>query len=737
MNLKYFKIILVILTFGVGINLYAQNTGTISGVVKDAKSSENLWGVSVYLKGTHIGAMSDAKGSYVIEAVPAGKWTLICSIVGYKKVIKDITVENNSKLKYDYSLSEDDITFSDVVVTATRNEELVTSIPVATEVLNLKKIENSNAKDVGEALKSVGASLVKSYGALGSLESISLRGSTDAQVLILIDGQRLNNAQQGSVDLSSIPLDAVEKIELVKGGNSAMYGSDAVGGVINIITKNMGRKDKLDFSASGMFGTYNTQKYDVSVGQGIKNIDYFLSYSRTQTDGNLKYTDLTGKKVELKNGDTKADNFFAKAGYSFENQSKVSAFFQYRNSNNGSPGSIQYPNYSARNKADNKHFSISYDGLTFGQFVFNFNAYIMSRENRYINPESYSGTEENLYDSRSLGFLLKAFADFNELGLISYGYEFRQDKLESSKFINGASIPFIGDHQRNINSFYLQNDWKYDFDHVWKLSVVPAIRLDSYPEEGIGSQFSPKVGISFSHDEDWRGSIRGNVGKVYRAPTYNDLYWPEDTWTKGNPLLKPEKGITYDFGFIVQFAGLGSWSIESTYFASNLDDLILWASAASGKWMPTNVSKASIKGIESKIAWKGFNNFLEMQASYANMSAKDDSNDPLTSGKYLIYRPKDKFDFIVNLNYGIASMNFYYNYVGKRFHDSGNTIEMDSYSMINANIGVSPKLFGTDWNMKLELNNLGDKEIQATQGSPLPGREIRFSVGVKGSLLGL
>ncbi|MGD8780596.1 MAG: TonB-dependent receptor [Ignavibacteria bacterium] len=737
MKLRFSKIVYMILILGLISQVHAQNFGTISGTVKDLETGESIFGANIYLKGTHMGSASDVEGKYVIEHVPAGKWVLVCSIITYTKIEQEITIEESANLNVDFSLKEDELKFSDVVVTATRNMELVTSIPVATEVLNSKKIEESNAKDVGEALKSVGALLVKSYGGLGSLESVSLRGSTNAQVLILIDGQRLNNAQDGSVDLSSIPLDAVEKIEVVKGGNSAMYGSDAVGGVINIITKSMARKNKLDFSLNGMYGTYNTQAYDVSVGQGIKNFDYFVSYSRTQTDGDYEYTDNTGSKTKWKNSDTKADNIFVKGGYLFEDQSRLSAFYKYRKSDNGSPGSIDYPNYSARSKVDNNHISLSYEGLSLGPFAFNFNTYWMKRDHHYNNPESYLGLEENIYNSRALGVLVQAFTDLNKFGLLSYGYEFRQDKLECDNLVNGVAQPFIGNHQHNINSVYFQNDWKHDFDHVWKLTVVPAIRLDNYPEEGVGSQFSPKVGLTFSHDKIWRGSVRGNVGRVYRAPTYEDLYWPEDSWTVGNPDLKPEKGVTYDLGFIVQFAGLGSWSIESTYFGSKLDNLILWASGASGKWMPTNVAKANIYGIESKIAWRGFDDFAEIQASYTNMSAKDDSDDPATSGKYLIYRPKNKFDLTLNLNYEIASLNFYYNYVGKRFHDSGNTIEMDSYSLINANIGIEPKLFGINCNMKLELNNLGDKEIQATQGSPLPGREIRFSLGLKGSLIGL
>ena len=736
MNASIIKVTIIIFSILICSQSLAQNRNTISGTVKDEKTGEILLGANVYLKGTHIGSTANEYGIYAVTQIPAGKWTVVCSMLNYIKQEREINIGEDTSLTIDFLLKNDELTFSEVVITATRNEALVTSISVATEVLTTAKLAESNAKNVGEALSSIGGTLIKSYGALGSLESISLRGSTDSQVLILIDGQRLNNAQQASVDMSTIPIDMIERIEVVKGGHAALYGSDAVGGVINIITKSMAKKNLLNYRANGTFGSFSTRVYDTSVGQGIGNFDYFVSYNRTQSNGDFEYTNKKGIKTNLVNADTKSDNIFLKAGYSFYDHSRLSAFHKYRESNNGSPGSVDYPNLTARNKIINNHTSLTYEGLTFGPFAFNLNTYLMKDEHFYINPEAYGGIEVSKYNSQALGALLQVFTDINEYGLLSYGYEFRQDDLQSKRFVKDIEAPFIGNHLRNVHSFYFQDDWSYNVDQFWKLTVVPAVRLDSYPEAGIGSQFSPKVGITLSHNDEWRGSIRGNIGRVFRAPTYNDLYWPEDTWTVGNPNLRPEKGITYDFGFIAQFISMGSWSIEATYFASKLDDLILWASTTT-KWMPTNVSKASITGIESKITWRGFDNLIKIQGSYTNMDAKDNSDNQTTSGKYLIYRPKDKFDLLFNLNYNIASLNLFYSYVGKRFHDANNKTELDSYSLINANVGLSPNIFGVNFNLRLEVNNLVNKELQVVKGNPVPGREIRFSIGLGGSITGL
>lgn len=718
--------------------LFAQEYGTIKGIVKNEANNELIIGANVYIKGTHKGCATNEKGEYLIAQIPVGNDTLSISMIGYQSIEHPFTILIGEELTIDFDLEKMDFEFADVVITATRSKQLVTSVPVSTEVLSAKKLQELNAKNVGEAMEAVGGALVKSYGAVGSMQSISLRGSTDSQVLILIDGQRLNDAQSGSVDLSTISLDVVEKIEVVKGGHAALYGSDAVGGVVNIITKSMTHKNRFDYSAAGTIGSFATRLYDLSIGQGLNNFDYFISYNKTQTDGDFDYTDNNGNKNKMVNADTKADNFFAKMGYLFSNSSKLSLFSKYRFSNNGSPGSIDYPNASARNKVGNWHTSISYDGLKFGSSVLNFNAYSYFNNHRYINPESWMGHENFYYKSRALGFTMLGFTDLSQIGLFSYGYEFRQDKLETEYKINNALTSFIGNQQRNVHSLFLQDDFAYYFDHFWKVTLVPAVRLDNYPENNVGSQLTPKVGFTVGYEGSWRGSFRGNIGRVFRAPNYNDLYWPEDSWTKGNPDLKPERGITYDLGFIIQFKGMGSWNVEATYFVSNLKDLILWApgdSTQDYKWLPLNVASATTTGLESKINWRGLDNILRLQLTHTYMSAKDDGGDSPTKNKYLIYRPKSKLDFLVNINYKIVSLNLIYNYVGKRFHDAENTIELGSYSLINTNVSVRPELFGINWLIRFEVNNLADKQIVVTKGSPVPGREIRFTFGINGSIL--
>ncbi|MEJ2634012.1 MAG: TonB-dependent receptor [Calditrichia bacterium] len=735
--MKYLSICFCMVIWGYGL---AASSGEIRGYVIDAESGEDLVGANVYIENTHLGTATGRQGDFLMDKVPAGKYLVVVSMLGYETAGIPVTVSAGRSLKLNVKLKSRAFNLGNVVVTATRSNELVTSVPMATEVLGPVQLKESNADNVGQALQSVGASLLKSYGPVGSLSTLSLRGSADTQILVLVDGQRLNDSQSGSVDLSLIPLEAVEKIEVVKGGHSALYGSDAVGGVINIITEDKARDSGMDASASTTYGSFNTRIFDASMGQGLGNWNYFLSYNHTQTGGNYEYLDDAKQVRKMVNADNEADDIFAKLGYVFPNQSRLSIYHQYHHAREGSPGPIQFPNASARRNITRNHTSVSYHGFSVGPVALNFQGYLMRTGQQYIDPESYTpeylpALENDHYENNAFGLSIQGYSDLQSGGLLSYGYDFRQDDMKADKRLNGEIQPFLGNHQRHVHGFFLQDEWKHALSPHLKFTLVPAIRLDRYPDKQSGTQLTPKIGFTLNRTSDWLGTIRGNVGRVFRVPTFNDLYWPEDSWTVGNPDLKPEEGYSYDGGFITQFQRFGYWSVEGTYFASRLQNLIIWTLGESGKYMPQNVSEALTRGIESKISWSSFRNVLNAQFGCTFMKSTDRSSNPLTRGKYLVYRPKNKFDAGLGVHASFAAFNLFYHYVGERYNDDMNTAKLDSYSLVNLNIAINPALAGLKWTVRFEVNNLMDKNIQVIQGYPIPGREYRVTVGMDGSFL--
>ncbi|HRU93217.1 MAG TPA: TonB-dependent receptor plug domain-containing protein, partial [Candidatus Marinimicrobia bacterium] len=196
-------------------------------------------GVNVYLKNTSIGTATNDAGFYKIENIPLGQYQICVEMIGYEKPpVKYVKIIANQNLELNFELNVQVIDFQEsVTITATRGHNLITEVPSSVDVIKMEDLEVRNPQNLAEALQNLQGVYIKDYGGLGNTKTISLRGSSSEQVLVMLDGQRLNNPQTGQVDLALIETEGIERIEVVRGGNSALYGSDAVGGVINIITK--------------------------------------------------------------------------------------------------------------------------------------------------------------------------------------------------------------------------------------------------------------------------------------------------------------------------------------------------------------------------------------------------------------------------------------------------------------------------------------------------------------------
>jgi iron complex outermembrane receptor protein len=289
---------------------FAQSNGTLKGVVKDAKTEETLPGANVILVGTHIGQTTKINGEFSLH-VPAGKYQLQLSYVGYKTIKKEITIQSSEILSQDIFLQSDIVGANEVVVLGTRtSDRTVINSPVPVDIISAKEIEQSGFTQTSELLKT----LIPSYNAPqasvtdGSdhVRPASLRGLGPDQVLVLVNGKRrytsaLVNVNgtigRGStgVDFNAIPPAAIERIEVLRDGASAQYGSDAIAGVINIILK-----DKTGFDASASFGEYvSTQKRGYAETEGNIEGENASTYSWDGNVENVKIKDGFSKAVHL------------------------------------------------------------------------------------------------------------------------------------------------------------------------------------------------------------------------------------------------------------------------------------------------------------------------------------------------------------------------------------------------------------------------------------------------------
>ncbi len=308
--------------------------------------------------------------------------------------------------------------------------------------------------------------------------------------------------------------------------------------------------------------------------------------------------------------------------------------------------------------------------------------------------------------------------------VLTAGYDYRKDQVESTD---------LDKQVRNTHSLYAQAEVDYRLQRLPffnKVKLIPALRYDDYSD--IGSQASPKAGISLSRSGDNLAAIRANIGKSFRSPTFNDLYWPDDFWSVGNPNLKPETGLNYDAGTIIQY-DLGGvvTEFEMTYFVNNLKDLIIWAPMNDGKWTPMNVDKSETKGLESRLSLGLWSNRLNWTMAHTFMEAKNVSENSADNGKYLIYRPRHKFDWSVGFNYSIFKVNLNYSYVDKSFINSDNSKFLPAFRVFDFTASAMPSLLGVKVFTKLDVLNVLDKFYFVMNDSPMPGRQIRFTVGLR------
>ena len=305
-----FAVFLVLFTLSFGVQAFAQSSGSIKGVVKDAKTGETLFGANVTVLGTRIGASTNANGEYVVK-VPAGRYHVQISYVGYKTIRVQLNVKAGETLEQNVALQNDLIGTQEVVVVGTRTRDrTVINSTVPIDVITAKDIEQSGFTQTTDLLKA----LVPSYNAPqasitdGSdhVRPATLRGLNPDQVLVLVNGKRRYTSAlvnlNGSIgrgssgtDLNTIPASAIERIEVLRDGASAQYGSDAIAGVINIILK---IKKGLDVSSS--FGEYvTTENRGYSEAEGNIPGETAATYSWDGNSQDAKITDGFSKTVHL------------------------------------------------------------------------------------------------------------------------------------------------------------------------------------------------------------------------------------------------------------------------------------------------------------------------------------------------------------------------------------------------------------------------------------------------------
>ena len=522
------------------------------------------------------------------------------------------------------------------------------------------------------------------YGAESGVKSIRLRGSSAEQVLILLDSRPLTDSRSGQSELHQIPVDTVDKIEVIKGSASAVYGSSAIGGVVNVITKSPSKKPLTTVESS--FGTFQTIHDSFSNSATIKDFGYYFNYS---------YDSSLGSRD---NSQYRSDNWTTRIDYKVSDDSKISFNSGYFQDKGGTPGPVELPTLDSFQRNFNNYFDLEWSAKLFEDADISLRGY--QNNNKLVFINSTNPFSSDAASGRTRGMLAQYSQKFFDFYKITTGFDGKMNWVDAS---------LVGKHRNIVRSPFIQNEIFLGKD----LEINFGARHDDY--SNFKGPVSPSAGAAYRIND--YSKIRFNYAKGFRAPTFNDLFWPFDGFTQGNPDLKPEKSWSWEGGLDLGYKdGL---EMSATYFTNKLKDLIDWAPGTDFVWRPSNITSAKIDGAEFKTLIPLMRS-LKFDLGYTYLNAMDTGLD-----RFLIYRAKNKFDFGLTLEYEKWNVRFYGQSLSRRYTDTGNTtfLKRDIISYLDASYRVNNNL-----TTFASIDNIFNKSYERVAGYPMPGFAINGGI---------
>lgn len=542
-------------------------------------------------------------------------------------------------------------------------------------IISKEEIANSPAKSIDEILQQVPGMDIRRRGANGVQSDIAFRGSSSEQVLLLLNGIRMNDSQTGHNSLNiPIDLEDVERIEVVKGPAARRFGQNAYAGVINIITKTHPGK-RVKISAEG--GDYETYGFGLNAQLGNEKFSNSLQANSATSQGFMHNTDYEIRNVfyqsrlAIKNGDLRLQ-----AGIS-EKKFGANGFY-------ASPKATeQYEELQA------SVVSLAHQ-QSFGKLKLNSNVYWRRGQDMYLYDRQKPDGYRNMHIGNNVGGEVNSSYSWG-LGTTGVGVELRKELLASNN---------LGSRNRFVSQVFFEHHFSL-LDK--KLNITPGISWANYSKEG--NFFYPGLDVGYNFDPN--NKIYGNIARVHRVPTFTDLYYASPT-EQGNPDLLPENAVSTEIGYQYQNKGLLA---KISGFMRNSNNSIDWVkkSLKDPVWYAQNVGKIDTKGIEAEVNHR-LSDWLKYSVGYTYLDTKiKESNDFVS--RYVLDNLKHQF--IAKLE--TSFLQHFTNELVYRYNDR---LNLGSYNLLDEKISFVKN----DFSVYVLINNITNTKYTETFGVQMPNR---------------
>ena len=756
--------------------LCSDNNGSLNGTVID-KTNDGIISNTVLKifsddgKDFKTEIISDFLGKFEVLKLPEGKYRITTNRLGYEKEeISNVIIKPGKEETLNIFLTPVNIEIDKINVTATKTELTLKQTPSSISIVSSEDIKNRNPYTFDDILSDVqGVTIFKTSGI--NVQSLSIRGSSDVagggignRVLLLLDGRPSLTGDSKGALWSLIPISIIDRTEVVKGAFSSLYGSSAIGGVVNVITKkptykpftginlSYGFYDKLNDSLKFTDKTLSFKGADVFHSNTFKKLAYLLNINYKQNDGHSQQTDY-----EFYSG-------LAKFMYDVILNRDLEITVQYTKSKSGFP---HYWRKDPGRVAEPYKVAEYFLGDRINKETQSFDAYytaLPSANTRYSSRfyyyKLYSTSFYNPLNPVTLQFSENPSAGFNTY-ITSYNFgNISQFDIQLSKknyLISGVDLQWnvvrsspesilYGNQQMNNFGAFVQDHHKILVDNNKNtiLSTTAGIRVDYNKFVGLSRfyQVSPKISLLYapvvSNVILENMSFRFLVGRAFRAPSIAELYFKKELFGGFdfifNPNLKPEEMISLEFGFRKQYEK--RFTLDFSVYINEYDNMIQYVNIGGGLYGPfqvQNIAKAQIRGLEFLIDYSSGLNLFHKPFGYAfgfNYSlidARDLSGN--RKNNFLPYKPKHIINFSTDLNYRGFNLNLNGKYISKVDEDLFYKLEEpDEYFLLD--MKLSKQLFANA-SVFIAVNNLLNSTYQELERTQAPNRNFNSGVRIE------
>ena len=730
----------------------------LHGIISDREDSAPLVGASILIttSKTKISTQSNTQGEYKFESLPEGRYTITVSYIGYKTVSKEIQLDSKTS-PLNFTLSPQQKLINEVVVTGTGTEHYLKDAPVQTEVISGKALKEYSGRSIEDVLGGLSSSLNFSPNEMGS--NLQLNGLKNDYVLILLDGRRINGDIGGQNDLGRINMDNIERVEIVKGAASSLYGSDAIGGVINFISK----KERDKFSASNMSRvgehgdinqsnniTWNHGKLNSITSFNVKHTDGWRNTDQEFKRGILTHNSVT-KTVNRSTNYTIAENLSYKINKKLEIGGDVSFYEKWIYRPMGEPlwraNGFYYRNqtYGGRGKYNLSDKNVISLDVSFDKYDYfydytgrEYTDYYDSNGDRIVY---YPGDRILQSSQRRWMGNLKGIFYLGKQNTLNVGLEYIGEKLVSPYRLDGD----------RANSYsmavYAQDEWNV----TDQFNITAGIRYGH--NKDFENIFTPKVSAMYKLGNF---NLRATYSNGYKAPTLKELYYHYyatfmSTFKAyyGDRNLKPQRSNYYAAN--IEYS-LPKFTVNVTAYHNRIRDMIslqhtetsyedkLLLVEETMKYV--NLSKARTYGIdiavEAQLPYS-----IRLGASYSWLDATAQRTDDDEADDYMKYvniNGTSRNNFSIKATWDHAwrkyklGINLNGRYRSRQYYTSdGNAKSYQLWRLNTSHSILNKKHLKLDLNVGIDniFNYIDRTPFGHNRGTNSPGRNYYASVIIK------